>query len=101
MTNLLQKHFEVTKPLLRYLRQTTGDGITYGRGEDDIFDVFTDATWGTENDRKSFQGWAVRFTGGVTSWAANRQRSTALSSLDSEIMAASDGARKAAWILKL
>lgn len=122
MSAPLDEHLQATKPLLRYLRRTWDHGITYGNNgggyggstKEDVFDVwadgelyetmfevFTDATWGTEVDRKSFQGWLARFYGGVISFAANRQKSTALSSLDSEIMAASDGSREAAWLLKL
>ena len=96
MSKPLNIHLETTKPLLRYLRRTLGDGITYGKGgdlgeyggklSDDIFDIWSDATWGTELDRKSFQGWMARYYGGLISWAANRQRSTDLFSLDSEKM---------------
>ena len=63
--------------------------------------IFTDATWATENDRISFQGITVMRYGGVTAWTANRQKSTALSSMEAEIMAASEGSRLVAWLEKL
>lgn len=45
------EHLQTTKPMLRYLNGTFEDGITYGEGSntelaDDMFDVYTDATWG-------------------------------------------------------
>ena len=122
MAEPIKEHLQEAKSALRYLRRTTTDGITYGKdgggycgsskddvfdvwtdGElhEEIFDVWTDATWGTEVDRKSFQSCIARWNGGSIFHSATRQRSTALSSLDSELMAASDGAREAAWLLKL
>jgi hypothetical protein len=95
------EYLQFTKPLLRYCKETMKLGIEYGGGDGHNFDVYTDSTWGTEDDRKSFQGWVIKYNGGATSWAANRQKSTALSSQEAEIMAASDGAREAAWMLKL
>ena len=48
------------------------------------YKVFTDATWATENDRKSFQSYVVVRYGGATSWQATRQRSTSESSMEVE-----------------
>jgi hypothetical protein len=42
----------------------------------------------------------VRYRGAVI-WMAQRQKSTALSSIEAEIMAASEGARSAVWLEKL
>ena len=39
--------------------------------------------------------------GGAVNWHAQRQRSTALSTMDAEIMAASEGAKEMAWMEKL
>ena len=51
MSAPLKEHLQATKkPVLRYLRRTTRDGITYGRGaayggdiRDNIFDIWSDA----------------------------------------------------------
>ncbi|KAI1003304.1 hypothetical protein K3495_g4897 [Podosphaera aphanis] len=84
-------------------------GITYYPRNDDprsryklnSFDIYTDATWGTEDDRKSFQGYSVAYNGGVISWASQRQKSTALSSMEAEIIAANEGAKESALMEKL
>ncbi|KAI1002518.1 hypothetical protein K3495_g5687 [Podosphaera aphanis] len=97
------------KHLLRYLQRTALYGIIYSPHKDvsnskaksNVFDIYADATWGTEDDRKSFQGYAVIYNGGVISWTSQRQRSTALSSMEAEIIAASEGAKEAAWMEKL
>ncbi|KAI1003628.1 hypothetical protein K3495_g4576 [Podosphaera aphanis] len=97
------------KHLLRYLQRTANYGITYSPSNQDgcvvspssnVFNIYTDATWGTENDRKSFQGYAVVYNRGAISWTAQRQKSTALSSMEAEIIAASEGAKEAAWMEK-
>jgi hypothetical protein len=58
-------------------------------------------TWGTEHDWISFQGMVVIRYGGAVIWMAQRQKSTALSSMEAEIMAASEGARLVVWLEKL
>ncbi len=43
------------KELLRYLKGTTSLGIKYGPSNQGIeYTLWADATWGTEDDRKSF-----------------------------------------------
>ncbi|KAI0991729.1 hypothetical protein K3495_g16458, partial [Podosphaera aphanis] len=92
------------KHLLRYLQRTALYGISYSPSVQEFynnnakfnaFDIYTDATWGTEGDRKPFQGYAVTYNGGVISWTSQRQKSTALSSMEAEIIAASEGAKEA------
>jgi len=109
-----KEHYRICQLLLRYLNGTRNLGINYSTRHLHLpvlnrtidfkrahYYIFTDATWATENDRVSFQGVAVMRYGGVTMWMANRQKSTALSSMEAEIMAASEGGRLAAWLEKL
>ena len=95
-------HLSMAKGLLRYLKGTATAGITYhptNQGEE--YKIWSDATWGTEDDRKSFQGYTLIRHGGAISWTANRQKSTAQSTMEAEICAGSDGARQAAWFEKM
>ncbi|KAI0994703.1 hypothetical protein K3495_g13478 [Podosphaera aphanis] len=95
-------HLEIAKHLLRYLNGTRNLGITYAASEAREIEwlAWTDATWGTEEDMKSFQGYTVIWHNGAVSWCANRQKNTALSSMEAEIMAASEGAKELAWMEK-
>ncbi|KAI0999465.1 hypothetical protein K3495_g8733 [Podosphaera aphanis] len=80
-----EPHLKMAKQLLRYLKGTQNLGIKYGiKQETEQYSAWTDATWGTETDRKSFQGYVVIWYGGTVSWAVNRQKSTALSSMEAE-----------------
>jgi hypothetical protein len=109
-----ESHYRLSKQLLRYLNGNLETGITYSNRAVHLplckltltdvptsYSIFTDATWGTEHDRISFQGMAVMRYGGAVIWMAQRQKSTALSSMEAEIMAASEGARSAVWLEKL
>jgi hypothetical protein len=97
-------YYKMAKQLVRYLKGTITIGILYlnrlGCGSW-VYDIYTDATWGTEDDRISFQGMVVIKYGGAITWAAQRQKSIALSSMEAEIMASSEGGKEAAWLEKL
>ncbi|KAI0991581.1 hypothetical protein K3495_g16606, partial [Podosphaera aphanis] len=72
-----------------------------GNGLNVEYSVFTDATWGTEDDRKSFMGYLVMYNGGPVSWQAQRQKSTAQSTLEAEIISANEGAKEIAYMEKI
>jgi hypothetical protein len=77
-------HLKLCKQLLRYLKGIIEVGITYSnrRGElPQLYSIYSDATWGTEQDRLSIQGVVVIQYGGAVTWFSQRQKSTALSSL--------------------
>jgi hypothetical protein len=92
-------HYLYSKLLLRYLNSTRDVGITYSNRQGQLprsYNVWTDATWGTKEDRVSFQGMVVIQYRGAVNWHAQRQKSTALSSMEAEIMAASEGVKEMA-----
>ncbi|KAI0995900.1 hypothetical protein K3495_g12281 [Podosphaera aphanis] len=103
-------HLSHAKHLLRYLQRTAEYGIAYSTDhgntytanlKSNMFDIYTGATWGTEDDRKSIQGFTVIYNGGVISWTSQRQKSTALNSMEAAIIATNEGAKEAAWTEKL
>jgi hypothetical protein len=96
-------HLRLAKQVMRYLNGTRNLGITYQPTalKANLYDLYSDSTWGSESDRVSFQGWAVIRSGGAISWVSNRQKSTAQSSMEAEFMAASEASREAAWLEKL
>ena len=101
MANPTIRHLQLAKQALRYLQGTTNYGITYDQLQPlplqlNAYKLYSDATWGTEEDRASFQGWAVLRSEGAISWISQRQKSTALSSMEAEFIAASEASREAA-----
>lgn len=102
MASPKQRMLRLTKHLLRYLNGTRKLGITYrGNGRNIEFSIYTDATWGTEENRSSFMGYIVMHNNGPISWASQRQKSTAQSTLEAEIIAANEGAKEAAYMEKI
>ena len=101
-------HLRFVKQTLRYLRGTATAYIEY-KSEPEIFKytcnnlytMYSDATWGTESDSISFQGWFVNRAGGAVIWSAQRQKSTSLSSMEAEFISASEASKEAAWLEKL
>jgi len=94
-------HLQAAKHLLRYLNGTREAGLTYRYESNSMshaYDAYTDATWGTEQDRVSFQGGVVKRYGAVTSWFAQRQKSRAQSSFEAEIISANQGGKELAWM---
>ncbi len=105
MSNPNSIHLEHAKRVLRHLNGNRKRGIGYsdrnGRPHW-CYDIYSDSTWGTEpDDRVSFQGWLVLRYGGAVSWSAQRQKSTAQSSMEAELIAANEGAKEAVWMEKL
>lgn len=62
------------------------------------FDIYNDATQKTENKRKSIQGYEVVYNDGEVSQISQLQNSTALSSVEAEIIAANEEAKERTWI---
>ncbi|SJL06876.1 uncharacterized protein ARMOST_10218 [Armillaria ostoyae] len=97
------------KGVLRYLAGTKdyaleyeGDCSSSTLKEVDIVPsdiAFSDADWGTDKvNRKSFSGYAIFVYGGLVSWSASKQKSTALSSTESEYMALTHVMKELLWI---
>ena len=107
MANPFRNELELAKKVLRYLVGTIDLVITFGRASDSIprspsmYECYSDATYATEHDRKSSQGWIVVWNGGAISWRANRQSTVSQSSLEAELIAANECARELAWLEKV
>jgi hypothetical protein len=111
------------KRILQYLRGTADLGNFYDIGRDDkpvIFvsedeglngkpvdinlvegyapEVYTDASYGQESDRKSRSGYVTFAFGSVISWYSKKQATTALSSTEAEINAMVEGVKEARWL---
>jgi hypothetical protein len=90
-------HLVGAKRVLRYLAGTKQLGIQFGNG-DPILTGFCDASWATRPDRRSTTGFCWMFLGGMLMWKSVRQRITALSSCESEYIAAAEASRESVWL---
>jgi hypothetical protein len=64
--------------------------------------VFSDSDWAKDPDRKSISGYISFFLGSPINWSCKKQKSVvALSSMESEVIAANLATREAAWLRKM
>jgi hypothetical protein len=91
------------KRIMRYLRGTSQLGLTYQPNkQNNVLNVFSDADHG--GDKKtglSTTGVVCMFGGGAVTWFSQRQRTTAISTTEAEIVAASEAARELVWLKRL
>lgn len=86
------RHFVACKRILRYLKGTSSYGIKYERsdGTNDFVVAYSDADWASDRlSRRSTSGYMVLIANSLISWRCQRQRSVALSTVESEFVAMS------------
>jgi len=82
-TNPGPMHWTAVRRIFRYLSGTRTLGVHYGGG---YCGGYTDADWGSGDDRKSIGGYVFMVNGAAVSWASKKQASVALSSTEVEYM---------------
>ncbi|XP_055527164.1 uncharacterized protein LOC129719780 [Wyeomyia smithii] len=91
-------HWTAAKRILRYLKGTKHEKLTYRRNEDTDFYGYSDADWGNDPDtRRSVSGYVFLQNGGAVSWNSKRQSTVALSTTEAEYMALSTATQEAMW----
>lgn len=84
------------KRTLRYLKGTKDYGIKYQKGGNvDKLDVYTDSDLGEE---RSTTGYICILNGGPVAWASKKQNSVALSSAESEFVAATEAVKEITFL---
>ena len=98
-----EEHWTAAKRVLRYLKGTRDLALTYGGPEDwdDVLESYSDADWASNDDRKSISGFTFLLGGGAVSWSAKKQPIIALSSTESEYIAATHSSRHLIWLRSL
>jgi Reverse transcriptase (RNA-dependent DNA polymerase) len=100
MSDPLQEHWELAKGLLRYLRGTTAFGIKFGPSSG--LRGFCDSDYAGDIDtRRSTTGYAFIYHGGAIAYGVKLQPTVAVSTTETEYMAAGVAAKEALSIRKL
>jgi len=97
-TNPGSRHWTAVRRIFRYLGSTRSHGIAYGGG---YCGGYTDADWGTGQDRKSIGGYVFLVNGRAVSWASKKRSSVALSFTEAEYIAWTQGVKKSLWLGEL
>ena len=82
--------------VLRYLRSTPEDGITFS-GVGGVIG-YCDSDYASEPSRKSISGMVFLFGGGAVCWKSKQQPTVALSTCEAEFMAMNLACREALWL---
>lgn len=98
-----QEHLTAVKRVFRYLKGTRDLSLVYGGPGDwtTTINAYTDADWASNDDRKSVSGFVFLLAGGAISWSAKKQPIVALSSTESEYIAATHAAKHFVWLRRL
>eukprot|EP00253_Pinus_taeda_P021033 PITA_21033 len=88
-------HWVVAKHILRYLQGTVDFGLDYRQGDGVRLAGYTDSDW------KSTSSCCFGLGSAVVSWISRKQQSIALSSAETEYMAASLASCEAIWLCKM
>jgi len=90
------KHWTSVKCIFQYLAGTPNRSLCYvilgcGTG-------YTDADWGSGEDRKSNGGYTFAFNEAAISWNIKKQSTVALSSTEAEYMALTQAVKESIWL---
>ena len=91
-----QTHWTAVKRIFRYLAGTRNRGLLYRR--DGNGSGFTDADWGSGEDRRSIGGYAFVLNGAAICWNSKKQATVALSSTEAEYMALTQAVKESLWL---
>lgn len=94
-------HWEAVKRVFRYLKGTRELRLTYGPEGDFDLKGYGDADGNSQLDRHAISGNVFILFGGAISWFSKRQEIIALSTTESEYVAATHTAKEALWLRKL
>jgi hypothetical protein len=97
------EHWKAAKEVVRYLAGTADYGLVFGGGRvGEGLVGYTDADHaGCVDTRRSTTGFVFSLHGGPLSWASKFQRTVAVSTMEAEYVAASEGAKEAVWLRQL
>jgi hypothetical protein len=99
MSNPTPQHVKAAKYVLRYLIGTQEYAIQYNGRSDSGLIGYSDADWAeNKNDRHSTTGYVFLIAEGAVTWLSRKQKTVALSSMESEYMALCDSAKQCAWM---
>ena len=88
------------KQLFRYLKGSKYSELVYGGSPELInskLNIYCDADWASDLDRKSISGYVITIAGGAVAWSSKKQTTVAPSTPEAEYIAAAHVARQALW----
>ncbi|UYV60693.1 hypothetical protein LAZ67_1001943 [Cordylochernes scorpioides] len=94
-----QMHWTAIKRVMRYLRGTIDLGVKFERGKTGILKSYTDASWTTTHDGKSYGGYVLKLGEATIDWKSSKQPLVVLSTMEAEMIAACESCCQIKWII--
>lgn len=102
LSNYNKACWDAVKKILRYLSGTKSVGIMYRKNKFDVPVSYNDADYaGDSETRKLMSGCMSFLAGGPVIWSSRSQDCVALSTTESEFIAASETVKDIVWLQKL
>jgi hypothetical protein len=100
ITKWSEEHFRAAKHLLRYVRGTSDLCLSFQCHDDSpTLHGYVDADWGGCSDTtRSTTGYLTYVYGCLVGWRSKRQPTTALSTMEAELMASCDVVKQLKWL---
>jgi Reverse transcriptase (RNA-dependent DNA polymerase)/Integrase core domain/GAG-pre-integrase domain len=97
------QHMTAVKRILRYLKGTAHYGLVYSpcTEDHDYLEGYSDANWGSSEDRRSTGGFVFFLGSAAISWSSKKQPTVALSSTEAEYMAITQATKESIWLQRL
>jgi hypothetical protein len=94
---------QAVKQILRYLKGTLGYGLVYAQErKDEVLTGYSDSDVGGDLvGRRSTAGMAFYLNESLITWNSHKEKTVALSSCETEFMAATEAAKQAIWLRRL
>jgi Reverse transcriptase (RNA-dependent DNA polymerase) len=101
-SNPTHDHMLAAQHVLKYLATTRHRKLMYGANDSTELIGYSDSDWaGDRDDRRSTTGYTFILSGGSIAWAAQKQRTVALSSTEAEYMALTECLKHTQWTISL
>ena len=94
------KHWTAVKRVFRYLKGTRQHKLTYGGSPEllhDDINIYCDADWASDSDRKLISGYVIVIAGGAIAWSSKKQNTVAPSTPEAKYITATHIAKQVLW----
>jgi len=92
-------HLQALKRVFRYIQGTKDLKLRIDKSQGKL-NINSDASWCSTQDSKSFGGYTVKIGETLIGWKSNKQKTVALSTMESELISLCDAVCEGKWLIE-